>query len=234
ELGTIVTALFMNNAQSAIRNVQAEIIAIMTDVGVSTDPTKSDQLLAALKKNFVLQARKINNKTLNADITLGAGDIGAYTIAETDTALDKKVNTTQLQKSQDDTTAGAVVINGGHGLGANARPRTAGLLALPGAISLVTPLITQITLSVARVRQGFMCRKLQHMAGTCWSAMAAALILECAKLLMALQVSGQGCGQAQTLLSRQQQLMVPPERYCLMVLMAGLVELLYFLITPPT
>lgn len=87
ELGTIVTALFMNNVQSAIRNAQAEILSVLTDAGISADPAKSDQLLAALKKNFVLQARKVNNKALSADITLGAGDVGAYTKAETDTKV---------------------------------------------------------------------------------------------------------------------------------------------------
>ncbi|MCW2480475.1 hypothetical protein [Candidatus Symbiopectobacterium sp. NZEC135] len=56
ELGTIVTALFMNNVQAAIRNAQAEIIAIMTDAGIAADAGKSDQLLAALKKTFALNA----------------------------------------------------------------------------------------------------------------------------------------------------------------------------------
>ncbi|WP_252321493.1 MULTISPECIES: hypothetical protein [Symbiopectobacterium] len=126
ELGTIVTALFMNNVQSAIRNAQAEILAVLADAGVSVDPAKSDQLLTALKKNYVLQTRKVNNKALSADITLGAGDVGAYTKDETNTALGTKLDTSKVQKSPDDTTASALVINGGHGLGANACPRAAG------------------------------------------------------------------------------------------------------------
>ncbi|WP_196908736.1 hypothetical protein [Candidatus Symbiopectobacterium sp. 'North America'] len=49
----------MNNVQAAIRNAQAEIIAIMTDAGIATDAGKSDQLLAALKKTFALNASPV-------------------------------------------------------------------------------------------------------------------------------------------------------------------------------
>lgn len=78
------------------------------------------------------------------------------------------------------------------------------LLALPGGqpgvIFLVIRPVMQITLLAPLVRLEFMYRKPQHMAGICWGAMAAALILECAKLLMVLRVSGQGCGQVQILI----------------------------------
>ncbi|MEI7409294.1 phage tail protein [Pectobacterium aroidearum] len=86
ELGTIVTAKFMNDVQAAIRNSQAEIISILTDAGIAVDPNKTDQLLAALKTTFatnmnmngrVPSTRKVNNKALSADITLAAGDVGA-------------------------------------------------------------------------------------------------------------------------------------------------------------
>ncbi len=171
ELGTIVTALFMNDVQSAIRNAQAEILSVLADAGISADPAKSDQLLTALKKNYVLQTRKVNNKALSADITLSAGDVGAYTKVETDTrvtaattaannandnangrvpsarkvngksltaditlsagdvgaytkaetnnALDAKLNVSRVQSGPIDATANSVMINNAWGLGAS-------------------------------------------------------------------------------------------------------------------
>lgn len=74
----------------------------------------------------VPSGRKVNGKALTADITLVAGDVDAYTKDETNTALGAKLDTSRVQKSPDDTTTGALVISGGHGLGANARPRAAG------------------------------------------------------------------------------------------------------------
>ncbi|WP_440866813.1 phage tail protein [Symbiopectobacterium purcellii] len=101
-----------------------------TKVNAATDAANNAATAAASANDNadsrVPARRKVNGKALNADITLAAGDVGAYSKAETNTELEKKVDTTQLQKSQDDTTAGALVINGGHGLGANARPRAAG------------------------------------------------------------------------------------------------------------
>ncbi|WCG83822.1 phage tail protein [Pectobacterium sp. A5351] len=86
ELGTIVTALFMNNVQAAIRNSQAEIISVLADAGITVDSNKTDQLLTALKATFatnsnmndrVPSTRTVNGKALSADITLNAGDVGA-------------------------------------------------------------------------------------------------------------------------------------------------------------
>ncbi|MEQ9889012.1 phage tail protein [Pectobacterium zantedeschiae] len=90
ELGTIVTALFMNNVQSAIRNVQAEVISVLADAGITVDPNKTDQLLAALKATFatntnvngrVPSTRTVNGKALSADITLNSVDVGALPAA---------------------------------------------------------------------------------------------------------------------------------------------------------
>ncbi|KMK81997.1 putative bacteriophage tail fiber protein [Pectobacterium atrosepticum ICMP 1526] len=86
ELGTIVTAKFMNDVQAAIRNSQAEIIYVLADADIVIDPNKTDQLLTALKATFatnvsmndrVPSTRIVNGKSLSADITLNAGDVRA-------------------------------------------------------------------------------------------------------------------------------------------------------------
>ncbi|WP_240345288.1 phage tail protein [Pectobacterium brasiliense] len=98
ELGTIVTAKFMNDVQAAIRNSQAEIISVLADAGIAIDQNKTDQLLAALKATFatntsmngrVPSTRKVNGKELSADITLTAGDVGALSAAGTAVAASK-------------------------------------------------------------------------------------------------------------------------------------------------
>ncbi|ENR2726388.1 tail fiber protein [Salmonella enterica] len=48
ELGTIVAALWLNSVQGAVRNIQAECIAILAEAGFKPDPTKK-QLLDAIK-----------------------------------------------------------------------------------------------------------------------------------------------------------------------------------------
>ncbi|EBK3002942.1 tail fiber protein [Salmonella enterica] len=48
ELGTIVAALWLNNVQGAVRDIQAECIAILAAAGFKPDPTKK-QLLDAIK-----------------------------------------------------------------------------------------------------------------------------------------------------------------------------------------
>ncbi|MEQ9863515.1 hypothetical protein [Pectobacterium aroidearum] len=98
ELGTIVTAKFMNDVQAAIRNSQAEIISVLADAGIAIDPNKTDQLLTALKATFatnsnmngrVPSTRTVNGKALSADITLNAGDVGALSAAGTAVAATK-------------------------------------------------------------------------------------------------------------------------------------------------
>lgn len=86
ELGTIVTALFLNNVQSAIRNAQAEMLAIMTDAGIAADADKTNQLLNALKTTFALK----NSPGLTGDPT-------ATTQAKTDNST--KIATTAHVKS---------------------------------------------------------------------------------------------------------------------------------------
>lgn len=49
EQGTIVTAEHLNNEQSAIRNIQSEILSVLTDSGITPEPDNQHQLLDALK-----------------------------------------------------------------------------------------------------------------------------------------------------------------------------------------
>lgn len=86
ELGTIVTALFMNNVQAAIRNAQAEMLAVLADAGIAADAGESDQLLAALKTTFALN----NSPVLTGNPT-------APTQAKTDNST--KIATTAHVKS---------------------------------------------------------------------------------------------------------------------------------------
>lgn len=46
-----------------------------------------NSLISTAKSSLVPTSRKINNKLLTTDITLSAGDVGAYTKAETDSAI---------------------------------------------------------------------------------------------------------------------------------------------------
>ncbi|HDT1481779.1 TPA: hypothetical protein QHT46_004277, partial [Enterobacter asburiae] len=48
ELGTIVEAEHLNNEQSAIRDVQRELINVLTAAGIDVDPNNHQQLLTAL------------------------------------------------------------------------------------------------------------------------------------------------------------------------------------------
>src|SRR5699024_10269874 len=44
KLGTIVTALWLNNVQAATRDVQAEIKNVLAKAGMTPDPKKTNQL----------------------------------------------------------------------------------------------------------------------------------------------------------------------------------------------
>lgn len=58
EKGTIVTADFLNNTQSAIRDAQSELIAILTAAGMAPDSATAGQVLSAIKR--VLMASNNN------------------------------------------------------------------------------------------------------------------------------------------------------------------------------
>ncbi|MCW2479186.1 hypothetical protein [Candidatus Symbiopectobacterium sp. NZEC135] len=74
-------------------DVGAYTKAEKTDAKVSTATTAASNAAAAAgsantnAESRVPLARKVNGKPLSADITLGAGDVGAYTKAETDTKV---------------------------------------------------------------------------------------------------------------------------------------------------
>ncbi|MFV8875328.1 hypothetical protein ABQ345_18235 [Serratia fonticola] len=54
--GTIVSALFLNNTQSATRDTQKELTSILTEAGMLPDGTKHNQVLEAIKKVFTATA----------------------------------------------------------------------------------------------------------------------------------------------------------------------------------
>ncbi|HEQ1860002.1 TPA: hypothetical protein VEO38_003588, partial [Providencia alcalifaciens] len=50
QLGTIVTALWLNNVQAATRDVQAEIKNVLAKAGMTPDPKKNNQLADAISQ----------------------------------------------------------------------------------------------------------------------------------------------------------------------------------------
>ncbi|WP_199155492.1 pyocin knob domain-containing protein [Chromobacterium sp. ASV23] len=50
ELGTIVSADWLNNVQSALQATQQEVLSVLKDTGQASDPARQDQLLQAVKK----------------------------------------------------------------------------------------------------------------------------------------------------------------------------------------
>ncbi len=50
ELGTIVSADWLNNVQSALQATQQEVLSVLKDTGQNSDPARQDQLLQAVKK----------------------------------------------------------------------------------------------------------------------------------------------------------------------------------------
>lgn len=48
EQGTIVSAEWLNNAQSSIRNTQQELISVLAEAGIAIDENKTNQLLLAI------------------------------------------------------------------------------------------------------------------------------------------------------------------------------------------
>ncbi|MDF0604441.1 hypothetical protein HZU77_002090 [Neisseriaceae bacterium TC5R-5] len=50
ELGTIVSADWLNTVQNATGSLQDEVLTVLQDAGQSTDPKRKDQLSQAIKK----------------------------------------------------------------------------------------------------------------------------------------------------------------------------------------
>lgn len=70
EKGTIVTADFLNNTQGAVRDVQAELIAVLTSAGITADAAKQSQLLAALNKLFLVRSNPFSDIAADGAATL--------------------------------------------------------------------------------------------------------------------------------------------------------------------
>ena len=77
QLGTIVTALWLNNVQAATRDVQAEIKNVLAKAGMTPDPKKTNQLADAISQivtsgNYASTAyvdNGLNNKIDKANIS---------------------------------------------------------------------------------------------------------------------------------------------------------------------
>jgi hypothetical protein len=67
ELGTIVSALWLNALQSAIRSVQSELLSVLAEAGIAADPEAGDQLVAAIRAiSFPLFHNLGNGADLNS------------------------------------------------------------------------------------------------------------------------------------------------------------------------
>ncbi len=66
QLGTIVTAEWLNNVQGATRDTQAEIIAVLTKAGMQPNPQKKNQLAEAI--GLIIGS---GNYATSGDLTLG-------------------------------------------------------------------------------------------------------------------------------------------------------------------
>lgn len=78
--GTIVTAEHLNNEQGAIRDVQKELIAVLSDAGMAPDADKAGQLLSAIR-------RVLLNKNNNYFVDTGNANSIVLTPAPALTAL---------------------------------------------------------------------------------------------------------------------------------------------------
>lgn len=82
--GTIVTAQFLNDDQSATRDVQAELINVLAAAAMEPDPNKQDQLVTAIQSIVTgavpdVPVKSVNQKT--GDVVLTAGDVAALPVA---------------------------------------------------------------------------------------------------------------------------------------------------------
>ncbi|MEM8219637.1 hypothetical protein Q4R35_10415, partial [Morganella morganii] len=66
QLGTIVTAAWLNDVQGATRDIQAEIIAVLTKAGMQPNPQKQNQLAEAIS-----QIIGSGGYATSGDLTLG-------------------------------------------------------------------------------------------------------------------------------------------------------------------
>lgn len=76
ELGTIVDAQHLNNSQGAIRDIQTELIAVLTSAGVSVDPSKHNQLLTALGKLLLGRSNPFGDIKADGTVTTAKTNLG--------------------------------------------------------------------------------------------------------------------------------------------------------------
>ena len=83
EKGTIVTADFLNNTQSAIRDAQTELIAVMTAAGLKPDSATAGQLLTSLKKLFLIRSNAFSDIVADgaAAVTTALTNLGLSDVA---------------------------------------------------------------------------------------------------------------------------------------------------------
>lgn len=76
EKGTIVTAEHLNNTQSAIRDSQSELIEVLKAAQVAPDPTKTGQLLAALRLVFLSRSSPFSDIKADGNVAAALANIG--------------------------------------------------------------------------------------------------------------------------------------------------------------
>lgn len=128
--GTIVTAKFLNDDQSAIRDMQAEIISVLTAAGIEPDPATQTQLLEAIQS--MVGAATPDNPVTSVNgqtgaVELSAGDVGALPADGTAAAATKLATARNIAGVSFDGTAD-IAINAGN---VGAFPITGGELTGP-------------------------------------------------------------------------------------------------------
>ncbi len=90
--GTIVTAEWLNNDQSAVRDIQQELVNVLAAAAMQPDPSKQDQLITAI--NSIIggsipapPVTSVNTKT--GAVVLSAADVGALPAGGTAAAATK-------------------------------------------------------------------------------------------------------------------------------------------------
>ncbi|MDN0114354.1 phage tail protein [Yersinia intermedia] len=92
EQGTIVPGLWLNNSQDATRNIQQELISVLTETGIEIDENVNNQLLLAIQKLISdktpaasLLAKgivQLNSSTTSASETLAATPKAVKTVSD--------------------------------------------------------------------------------------------------------------------------------------------------------
>ncbi|WP_440866505.1 phage tail protein [Symbiopectobacterium purcellii] len=126
DLDALKTGLISALSKNVSNTVPAASTTVAGITKLSSATNSNDETMAATPKAVkaandnangrVPSGRTVNGKALSADITLGAGDVGAYSKQEIDTALNSKVAGVK-QTGPFDATAGALLINGAWGWG---------------------------------------------------------------------------------------------------------------------